>query len=606
MFRFVASPMMLVLAIAGGVTGATSAEQCDVKFPERSVFDIVAEDDLDTSLGTAFLVDSERALFLTVQHNVGSKNRLLRNGNFKFKFHTVSSGNNPYYLHEDWGLLRAEVDDPTVGLFPLPDVRLIYDAPSQVDLSDAKVLKSSLSLGNVQGVTWKSSISSSSTCQASQISMIEVGSSYDHGNSGAPIYSPGLCGVLGIASRFAIEDDVPNSDQTRRDLIRIFWNLSDKVRASMPQNSADETDITKRFDVLRSILKGQVFVKMVPSKCVVDSLLINAITEGQPMAQRLMREDTSALTKRVAKVIGKIDMNDEVMVASVADKISTGNWRWLDWLQLRDEVIRHDATLRSGLFYPYFDGTLRETDKRLRFAFVDTAYARAYKTAASVTPGQRSDFALATDRFIELNANWTADTTRWDLGLQVGSDFAGKLTAPQRLEAGMKLAGLVNGSTPWPDNFSPSAKVGVATAAAAYLAASLGLGEGDFGGDPGGLDRPEERGKGLATLVDVLRKLYPENSETPRPPQLDRLELALARSALEELKGHPGNKYRMLAAEVFMANKIANRKEILDAIGEAAAGAARPPVAAGEALPRPQVETTSPAPTPLPRTRSQP
>jgi hypothetical protein len=444
------APLLLVF-LCLSETMAHDEGTCFPEKPEATVYDIVDEKNEKERLGTAFLVDAKRALFLTARHNLNSSTLRIKRKNFpSYKFKKIASGSNTHLVTEDWALLQAAVANPEVGLYPLPDAQLIYNRPSGTKLTQSVVLGSSNFTLQVGAVKWAEEEIAFGVCRDADVALMEV-SSYDKGYSGAPVYSPNMCGVLGVTSRFAVPEEV--DDKTRARLIKYFWKYSDK------SNPAEGDDISKQYDLIRELLKDKMYVKIVPSSCIVDRLidLVWRDRDAKSDASKLIR---GALRPDASIVVSKMDDFDkastEQVVTQLADRLPSINWHWVDFLQLSDRFYRGVFVSGWSLELNNFSlmrGAMEKVAERKSYRGIGDSFRAAYKrwkqkyTAQGVSTSSTKATNLLEApapahtgaAFKYSNATWQLNKAATNLGLTFPDSGLEKFSAQEMIEAGRSL-----------------------------------------------------------------------------------------------------------------------------------------------------------------------
>jgi hypothetical protein len=438
MFGFAAHwTTILIGMICWVAVSKEAASQCIPENPELAVFDVIASPKGE-KVGTAFLVDSDLGLFVTAYHVLttaatptGQQDLLLKNGNFEFNFDLVASGNDSALLYNDWAILRAKVKDPSLGVRPLPALHLLYDWPGASAVTGSRVFASTGALRQVEGVEWRTDDQPARACDATNIVMLEV-NSYDRGFSGAPIYVEKQCGVAGLASRFSLPKDV--DDPTRKDLIKAFWAYTRRID---PEKSlvldAEAKPAEDNFRILRELIKDKTFVKVVPSRCVIDQVILQSYADVNSRSHLLVKQEYQPEAKKIIKIIGDLDLNDPRQTTLTSDMIKSARLHWIDLLQILDSYLV-TAQLKNFASMDYtelLENAILQKQRDLRYLNVRHSYRRAAKITRNADLDQgvgHSNIDMARQTLIASNVAWEAKEIP-GLGLEVDARFSQRHSA---------------------------------------------------------------------------------------------------------------------------------------------------------------------------------
>lgn len=423
-----------ILASASVVSVAVSQE-CEFKRPSDSIFDIV--DDSGTKFGTAVLIDTQQGLFLTALHFLGSSKLKLKRDNQEWKFTRVMSGQNSANLYEDWAIITIGTD---AALYE--GIHLIYDMPSPEALRKSAVYNSAQSVGNVGSVKWNETVQDGMACTGSGVSLLRL-SDYDKGDSGSPIFSSDECGVVGLTSRFILAENA--TDAQEKEVVELFEKFSENLPEADEKRISDQASLEGKIVVVRELLKNEMYVKMVPTKCVLDEVVEETFFRKNEKGMQALEAAVRDEVRTTLNYMTSIDLNDSANITRFATKAFKYGLRWPEivamWNRYNRAKIEH--TLKEGRLSSSLWLALGNISSKRKFSYIYTPYDRGMKEIASAPPTSDTyiNGGLDFSQFIEQNAKWDGDSDASPLsGLSIGTPAPMSVgPASQHIIAGLEM-----------------------------------------------------------------------------------------------------------------------------------------------------------------------
>ncbi|RWN62420.1 MAG: hypothetical protein EOS00_06895 [Mesorhizobium sp.] len=427
----------LAIIVASSLTSAAFSVECQIEKPEQSVFDIV--NGSGTKQGSAILIDADQGLFLTALHFLGpSSLRLKRDGEEK-KFTRVLSGSNSNQLFEDWAIITTSTDE-----LPRNAVHLVYDMPPALALADAKIINSAHSVGNISNVRWNDTIADGKECSGSGVTLLRI-EDYDKGDSGSPVFSKEECGVVGLTSRFVLKSDA--SDAVEREVIALFEKFSANLPAGFAEKIEDKPTLEGKIAVIRELLKEQIYVKIIPAKCVVDEIIEQTFVKKDAVGVKVIEESNREEIKKIFDHMSAIDPTDVHKVDQFVRLVTKQSLSWTEIISMWNRYYDGKMTnkIKSGIFSRTIRRALDDASEAQHYGYVYTVYDRELGKQQKSTfvddfAGDGLDYA----DFVNRNATWNPvgpaqGPVFGPPGLDVGGlVFAGP-SAADRVKAGLEL-----------------------------------------------------------------------------------------------------------------------------------------------------------------------
>jgi hypothetical protein len=511
---------------------SASAADCSLKSPEYAVFDLVVKS-TDEKVGTAFVIDADLGLFATAYHVLAvesgtdeSMKLILRRGNITAEFERVASGNNVVILHEDWAILKAKLKDPSLGLHPTPAMHVAYDRPSAAALTASNVFVTSGSVRQVIGAEWSVIDDPVKACDATNVVMLEI-PSYDRGYSGSPVFGEQQCGILGIASRFILPKDAASPGL--KEAVRAFQQYTKRVDAarSAKLNNPSGT-LNDNFELIREIIKDKIFVKIVPSRCIIDGILIESYRNEYSTFGKILRKDYSDDIKRLVQAFRILDLDDVEASTLTIDMLRNAPMKWIELLQVTQAFrqISDERGFASKNWNSLLQSAFVEKQSILNYRFVDQGYKRAASLVGSDVVSVRNHATLEETINSVLARNLGTGSIK---KIQIDADVrAGSEIAPEkRVDLGIKLAELA-----LKPSLPVSARRFAQQASVGYLASGLA--------DESQKITSAKRGEALARMAQALD---PSTFVTVRSSEdmkswVERFNRAVAVSDLQKRVGN--------------------------------------------------------------------
>lgn len=315
---------LVVPALTVSILSAAGNAQ-EVK-PEWTVFRLVDENDAETTQGSAVLVHSTKGIFLTAKHVVMHPDaiRIVVDDN-RIKFRVIASGDNIDSPADDWAILM--VDDSAWGTLSPAESNIVYDPSDFVGntrLITTRNLTTIPNYGSHENIR-----SILDECDENSVLLVEV-NGYDKGDSGSPLFfknSEGE-GVIATTSGWA-----PNGKNAG--LVKFFLQLKDGNDQEIIPNLTESE--------ARKIIKDKLVLKVVPTKCVIDSI-VNKIGD--------YNEIFSNPNEQTEKFIGFIDgiktatfdAGFQKKLAIYADRLRTTEQSWIDYILIWEKFYSESSS----------------------------------------------------------------------------------------------------------------------------------------------------------------------------------------------------------------------------------------------------------------------
>ena len=312
----------LQLSLVAGVlcSAPVSLSQAQTRASD-AVYELVSSTNTAEVQGRAVLLDDTNGIFLTAGHlAIDSTKTVLKRNNVLLKFKVVLQGNDVLNVIDDWSVLRA-VDENWSESLPLPTMNPVYEFPASTEIKDVAVLAGDRrvifpSTAELQSQNF------STSCTPASAGLVEL-TRYDHGDSGSPLYlsSERRSGIIAITSRFQNEyDDLSNDEKA---IVRAYYQYLEASRAGK-EKPGDQ--------VLRRMVRDKVLVKFVPTKCIIDSLIMNMGSEFTYGQDDRLLSRFSTLAGKMKRGIGSDE--DQARMSDLLSVIVKTNLSWLQMLQL--------------------------------------------------------------------------------------------------------------------------------------------------------------------------------------------------------------------------------------------------------------------------------
>lgn len=429
----------LASALGVAFTAATAmgaaSQECEFQRPSDSVFDIV--DDKRVKAGTAVLVDAQQGLFLTAFHLLGSPKLRLQRDNQEWAFTKVMGGRNSANLYEDWAII-------TIGEAKLPlyeGIHLIYDMPSSESLRKSGVFNSAQSVGNVGSVRWNDTIQDGMACLGRGVTFMRL-NDYDKGDSGSPLFSPDECGIVGLTSRFILEEDA--SDVQQKEVVQLFQEFSEGLSREDRARLSIQTSLEGRKTVVREILKNEMYVKIVPAKCVLDGVIDETFFRDNRKGIDILNGAVRAEIKRTLDFIPSIDLNSASTISRFARQVYKQSLRWPEIVYMWNKYQRGkiEGTLKNGALSSSLRTAIEGVSSTRKFSYIYTTYDRLGQATSSSEAGGRG---LDLSQFIKRNTDWSVTEAEDPLvGLDVGQKGPPDASSGlQMITAGLEILDLL-------------------------------------------------------------------------------------------------------------------------------------------------------------------
>ncbi len=309
------------------------------------------------------------------------------------------AGSNSASLYEDWAIITTGKE---AGLYE--GINLIYDLPSPESLRNAAVYNSAHSVGNVGSVKWNESIEDGKACAGSGVTMMRF-NDYDKGDSGSPVFSPDECGIVGLSSRFTLSDNA--TDAQEKEVVELFEKLSENLPAEDRSKIDKETTLEGKTTVVRELLKSEIYVKVVPTKCVVDAVVKESFVKKNQRAREALQASVRSEVKGIFDYLPTIDPDSVSSISRFANMVFKQSLRWPEIIELWNRYYqgKMDRTLRSGTLSLSLRAAIHDASKDRKFAYLYTTYEREMKLVSAAAP-TFDDFAqegLDYQQFTEKN-----------------------------------------------------------------------------------------------------------------------------------------------------------------------------------------------------------
>ncbi|HEV2505451.1 MAG TPA: hypothetical protein VGV39_20410 [Mesorhizobium sp.] len=443
--------LALSLSMAA-VAQAAVAQQCDIADPARSVFDIVNQN--GEKSGTAVLIDADKGLFLTALHLLGSSTLRLKQGNNQWPFRKVLAGNNSANLYDDWAIITTGQ-----SAFPVRGIPLIYDLPPPESLRLSAVYDSMSSVGGVDSIKWNDTIQNGSACTGKGVTFLRL-NDYDRGDSGSPIFSPNECGVIGLSSRFILPDDATTAQQ--KEVVEAFEQFSQNVPQQDRDAIAASPSLEGKASVVRELLKNELYVKIVPAKCVIDNVVQKLIEKNPTSNVSVIEDSVRADIRQIIDFLPSVDPSSARSVSDFANLVYSQDWRWPEILGLWSKYYkaRSDGSLREGILFRKIRVPIEDISRRKKFYYIDVAFESALQQAGIQISSSNSQLAgVNFAGFIAVNSSWKGEVAMLDplqspqgdepfAGLQLGEPSADAHSGSKRVEAGLEMLSFYKELTP--------------------------------------------------------------------------------------------------------------------------------------------------------------
>ncbi|MQW33413.1 hypothetical protein [Sinorhizobium meliloti] len=442
MKRFRASALGLIFVAATGF-GAASQE-CEFQKPSDSVFNIV--DDKRAKVGTAVLVDAQQGLFLTAFHLLGSPKLRLQGDKEEWEFTKLIGGGNSANLYEDWAII-------TIGEGKLPlheGIHLVYDMPSPESLRKAGVYNSSQSVADVGSVRWNDTIQDGKPCSGKGVTFLRI-PDYDKGDSGSPLFSADECGIVGLSSRFILEDDAPDAQQ--KEVVQLFEQFSQSLPDEHREMLSKQASLEGKQTVVRELLKNEMYVKIVPTKCVLDEVVDETFFQNNQAALNILQRAVREEIRDILDEMSSIDLNSARSISRFARMVFKQSLRWPEIVYMWNKYQRGkgEGTLESGILSSSLRTAIESVSSTRKFSYIYTAYQRPAIEPTTATPPTVTDGhgGLDLSQFIKNNINW--DRAIWVPGgvridrLNLGPIGSSTASGSQLITAGLDILKLLNG-----------------------------------------------------------------------------------------------------------------------------------------------------------------
>ncbi|WP_144379007.1 hypothetical protein [Mesorhizobium amorphae] len=437
--------LALSLSMAA-VAQAAVAQQCDIADPARSVFDIVNQN--GEKSGTAVLIDADKGLFLTALHLLGSATLRLKQGNNQWPFRKVLAGNNSANLYDDWAIITTGQ-----SAFPVRGMPLIYDLPPPESLRLSAVYDSTSSVGGVGSIKWNDTIQDGGACTGKGVTFLRL-NDYDRGDSGSPIFSPNECGVIGLSSRFILPDDATTAQQ--KEVVEAFEQFSQNLPQQDRDTIAASPSLEGKASVVRELLKNELYVKIVPAKCVIDNVVQKLIEKNPPPNVSVIEDSVRVNVRQIIDYLPSVDPKSARSVSDFAKLVYGEDWRWPEILGLWSKYYRslNDGSLKkTGPLFEKIRVPIIDVSRRKKFYYIDVAFQSAFQQAGiQVSNGNAQSEGFNFAGFIVGNSSWDGEVAMLDgpslpvvgpfAGLRLGEPSADTDSGSERVETGLEVLSL--------------------------------------------------------------------------------------------------------------------------------------------------------------------
>ena len=372
------TPALLALIVTAAWTGGANGQQCEFDKPSDSVFDIV--NDKGSKSGTAVLISQNEGLFLTALHLLGSSKLRLKRDGKEWPFTKILSGRNSTKIYDDWAIIST-------GTEPLlyEGIHLIYDMPSTESLRKSAVYNSAHSVGNVTSLKWNDTLLDGKVCSGDSVTVMRF-SDYDRGDSGSPIFSPDECGVIGLSSRFMVSSEAGDAEQ--KEVYRLFEKFSENVRVEDKDKVDNASTLEGKISVVREILKEQIYIKIVPSKCILDAVVEETFFKKSQRGADTIRAAVRSDIGEILNFLPMVDPDDPASISRFAKMILKGSMRWPEivdmWNRYHEGKI--GKSLRTGYLSRSLRDALEDVSKQRKFSYLYTTYERGIRQMAAQVP----------------------------------------------------------------------------------------------------------------------------------------------------------------------------------------------------------------------------
>lgn len=456
----------LLIVIAGLTARIVNAQQ--FAGPESSVYRIVSADGQEQ--GVATLLNDKRGVFLTASHVVlnAQNQRISREGK-QYKFKVLVRGNNIASAIDDWAILQVTDENWSVQL-PLPSLNLVYDLPDASEFPDAVFLTSPETSSGFSAARWSEDQDSTTACNTDSVILAQT-SKYDKGYSGAAVYvsSARKKGVFAITSRFMLEGGVEDSETAQ-----FFARISKQIE----REKTDDGPIPA--NVIRETIKSNVYIKILPIKCIIDQILIKS-----ELKEKIFTTDDNPVVIDIGSYI--VDIKNASLDAKTRKKklvhtinAMTGSALSLvGIIKILDKFAeafgKPDVTSMS-LSYQLFVG-ISSASEKVYAANLPVAYMEAYGLMASasdfspvILPSGGASQSL--ENFIEKNDAWLYTPQLKKIQFDVSSLPSSSLSSEVQVKLGQEFGGLLEDSD-IANEMSPETKNIFAKSAIVFLARGL-------------------------------------------------------------------------------------------------------------------------------------
>jgi hypothetical protein len=421
MMRYANPNLIGVLAgvLACALQSKAEASEC-TSTPEKSVYDIV-DTQTGSRHGTATLLDSRNAIFITALHLLGSSNLALSRDGETFKFDAIAAGRAPDKLFDDWALLQAVKDGQPMKLLPRPDLHITYDAQGGEVLNKATVLTSSSSTASVSATRWSKALNPGNECNLESVTLTKI-EKYDKGNSGSALFSRDSCGIVAISSRFELPEDASLPDA--KEAVSLFYKYQDAFKSYEYPPVGENVSLEDRVPIVRTWLKNELFVKVVPAQCIINGLIDISVREKGKQVERVAMDRNSSVND-VVSILETTDMNSYDGFEQIKQQLilSTLNWSsllflWDDWY---NGVL--SKKIKQGKYTSFVREMISARSRQMSYDMVSFPFIRALTALGqdksplfSVATGGFFDqpvitYSDAAKAFVEQNKDWSAEST---------------------------------------------------------------------------------------------------------------------------------------------------------------------------------------------------
>jgi hypothetical protein len=456
--------------------------------PSDAVFAIVKSKDPEQKEfernGTAFLVDSERMLLLTVGHiqssGASAERLFVEKDHVRLPFEVVAQGT-ILEASGDWALIKVIFPDGNdyESWRLIQDLHVVYDRASLADLSHATILGKSDLAFNV-------SISNENpvdACSKTHAILVQV-DGYEKGHSGSPVFSKELGGVVGITSRF---DKLPkiNKNECLSFFNSVARALSDTERGKL---RVDALSCFEQIQFLADLVakKDRHFVQITPIKCVVDELIQgvwsrNRVNRG---ARKLIREQLADRIKLILRGIEAYVREDDdnsmqVLFRRLSESMEHESADWIDVIQLEDGFTlqrkKFSADNVKDLLtkMDVIRSAINLVEKKMGYTNIVWLYGRLLERNARMMEESQSSPSDITEEFIKENAGISESNAQSFSTVRIDKTLNSSLGVAKQIELGSRLTRLSESLAEKSSEVSEKVRKMFADLGAAYLVSAM-------------------------------------------------------------------------------------------------------------------------------------